>query len=243
MTFTRSLINLNELEIKQGEAANPTMVKFNQATDIKVSRAVEISKNCRINDGGPRVTFHLNDNYPDEEEFIVDGKNTVVTANIYIPHGKLEVDGDENGSTIMTGLFVIEELESGENVIWNKNICVNPLAPVSVMPGSEITNSQVLNPANKANLLITSTLAVPGGLNAIIYPNPTSGEFNLKVLTNATEPISVRILDAMGTNIQSFANVAKSGIMKLSQSNRGGTYFVEVTQGKQRKVLRLVRTN
>ena len=76
-----------------------------------------------------------------------------------------------------------------------------------------------------------------------LYPNPTSGNFNIQVVTYSNEPIKVRIMDALGTVLQTATNVSKSGLMQLASKYRGGTYFVEVSQGIHKEVLKLIKLN
>ena len=76
-----------------------------------------------------------------------------------------------------------------------------------------------------------------------LYPNPTPGDFNIQVITSSPEPIRARILDLTGVEIQASTQVSKQGLIGLARKLPGGTYFVEVTQGKNRQVLKLIRTN
>ena len=76
-----------------------------------------------------------------------------------------------------------------------------------------------------------------------LVQEPTPGDFNIQVIPNSTEPAMVKILDATGTVVQSQIQISKQGFIGHTDRLKGGTYFVEVTQGKNRKVVKLVRTN
>ena len=239
VTFTGNFINLEELSVDGGENNGTTNVYFNTCTGVKVKNKVTIEENCRVNVGGPKVIFYMGDNNPDEKKFTVNGGNTQVMLNIMIPHGKLKVDGDEeeNTNTVMTGWFIIEKLESGEDVSWNKYICSTAAAPISEGPYYVHKKPAVNEPPFVAPAPVAERFAVK------VYPNPTDGDFNIRVNTNSNEPILVKIMDATGVVVESFANVTKSELMIPANKYRGGTYFVEVTQGKKRQVVKLTRLN
>ena len=76
-----------------------------------------------------------------------------------------------------------------------------------------------------------------------VYPNPSAGEFSLKVISNSMEPIRVRIMDMNGA-VKSVSNVvSKANMIKVGANLMSGTYMAEVTQGENRQVIRLVKLN
>ena len=76
-----------------------------------------------------------------------------------------------------------------------------------------------------------------------LYPNPTPGDFNIQVITGSSEQIMVRIMNGNGTVVQASIKLTKQGLIALGSKLPGGTYFVEVTQGKNRSVTKLVKLN
>ena len=53
----------------------------------------------------------------------------------------------------------------------------------------------------------------------------------------------VRIMDVNGKLIQEKTKLTKQGLITLTNRLPGGTYFVEVTQGKNHSVTKLVKLN
>lgn len=90
-------------------------------------------------------------------------------------------------------------------------------------------------------VVITRSASVTDRFAVKVYPNPTDGDFNIRVISNSNEPILVKIMDATGVVVHSSANVTKAGLMIPANKYRGGLYFVEVTQGKNRQVIKLTR--
>jgi hypothetical protein len=84
----------------------------------------------------------------------------------------------------------------------------------------------------------------PEIINAIAYPNPTSGNFTLNVTLNVTSELSIRILDIEGRMIAYRtvnANVYQDDfdLNKLTTSN--GIYFVQLIAGQNRKTIKIIK--
>ena len=215
---------------------NTTNVYFNNPTAVKVSNKVTVEEDCMINVNGPKVTFYLGDNNNDEEKFIVTGDNTMVTLNIMIPNGKLKVSGGPRYGT-MTGWFIIEKVKSeGKKTIWNRYECF--VEPQFARGSSENSEPEV----KETSVEIETTVAVDA-FAVKIYPNPAPGDFNIQVITKSNEPIMIRIMDVNGTLVQASTKLTKQGLIGLANKLPGGTYFVEVTQGKNHSVTKLVKLN
>ena len=74
-------------------------------------------------------------------------------------------------------------------------------------------------------------------------PNPSVNYFNLVITSNDANPVTVRVHDLFGRLIEIHEKISSTGILRLGQGWRGGTYFAEVIQGDQRKVVKLIKTN
>jgi hypothetical protein len=72
-------------------------------------------------------------------------------------------------------------------------------------------------------------------------PNPTSGVFKLITLSDDKTPVSVRVFDISGRMIGAEQKVSPNTLLRLGESWNNGTYFAEVVQGEQRKVIKLVK--
>jgi PKD repeat protein len=80
---------------------------------------------------------------------------------------------------------------------------------------------------------------------AIVYPNPSSGIFNLKVDLNFNSDISLRIFDLQGKlltykSIRANTYLEEFNLNKLGAED--GIYLIDIIAGKARKTLRLIKT-
>jgi hypothetical protein len=78
------------------------------------------------------------------------------------------------------------------------------------------------------------------GLDAQLYPNPSSGSFQLKITSSKTTPIKVVVRNAEGQLIKSFLAQANA-INNLGGELKGGVYMVYISQGDDIKVLKAVK--
>jgi hypothetical protein len=73
-----------------------------------------------------------------------------------------------------------------------------------------------------------------------VFPNPTSGSFNLNVKSSSSEIIQVRILDAQGRLINKLTtNPSKTTL--LGSNLNAGVYYFEVKQGTEVKQVKVVK--
>jgi hypothetical protein len=79
-------------------------------------------------------------------------------------------------------------------------------------------------------------------LEVRVMPNPSNGYFNLVVNSNDDSPLTVRVLDVFGQSVEKHEKVA-TGNLRIGQTLAAGTYFAEITQGSQRKLVKLVKVN
>jgi hypothetical protein len=90
--------------------------------------------------------------------------------------------------------------------------------------------------------LVESKLAVTG-FTVSVNPNPATSFFNLTVSTSDNiTPVNLRILDIEGRVLGLQKTAANSSVKIKAEKWRSGVYFVEVIQGDQRKVVKLVKT-
>jgi hypothetical protein len=73
-----------------------------------------------------------------------------------------------------------------------------------------------------------------------VFPNPTSSNFNLQVVTAGKEEVTARVLDIQGRFIQS-VKVAPNQTLSLGSALKAGAYFIEVRQGKDVKTTRVMK--
>lgn len=74
-----------------------------------------------------------------------------------------------------------------------------------------------------------------------LAPNPSTDYFVLRLKSSDQQtPVSVRVVDALGRTISN-EKIGAATIYKFGETLANGSYFVEVTQGSERKLVRLVK--
>lgn len=97
-------------------------------------------------------------------------------------------------------------------------------------------NSARLSPAINE---VTKT----NGLKLGILNNPSRDHFTLNIQTNNnTDNLIVRVFDLNGKMLESKANLNGSQYIKIGSGLKAGFYIVELTQGKEKKQLKLVKS-
>ena len=86
----------------------------------------------------------------------------------------------------------------------------------------------------------TSTKA-PTSFGVIVANNPTHNFFEVKVYSPSREKISMRLFDVSGRTVELKQNVMPGEIINIGGGYIGGTYFAEIIQGENRKIVKLVK--
>jgi len=73
-----------------------------------------------------------------------------------------------------------------------------------------------------------------------VYPNPTTTDFKLQVLTAGKEEISVRVLDMTGRFYKQLT-VMPNQTINLGAELKAGAYMIEVRQGSTLKTTRVLK--
>jgi hypothetical protein len=99
--------------------------------------------------------------------------------------------------------------------------------------------------AKPATTTSTQPLAQLSQLQVTASPNPTTGSFNLLVKGDISREntVTIRVLDMFGTVVEKMEKVALGGTIRMGNTWAAGIYFIEVIQGRQRTVVRMVKTN
>lgn len=80
-----------------------------------------------------------------------------------------------------------------------------------------------------------------GTLTVSVVPNPAPSYFTLIISSKSNEPVTIRVLDAAGRLIEVIQDVAPNRTINIGNSYRPGLYHAEVTQGKQRVVVKMIK--
>jgi len=79
-------------------------------------------------------------------------------------------------------------------------------------------------------------------LDAVIYPNPSPDHFTLRVLSDDLSTCKLIVHDLTGRVVEYMESVSPGVSVEFGKQFSGGVYLVEIIQGEERKVLRVVKT-
>jgi hypothetical protein len=85
------------------------------------------------------------------------------------------------------------------------------------------------------------TIVEGGDLQVSAYPNPAPKAFTLQLRSSNAQPLQVRVLDMAGRVVEARQNVAANTSLSFGAAYQPGIYYVEIIQGSQRKVTKLVK--
>ncbi|HMD00197.1 MAG TPA: T9SS type A sorting domain-containing protein, partial [Ferruginibacter sp.] len=77
--------------------------------------------------------------------------------------------------------------------------------------------------------------------NAVAYPNPSSGDFNVLISSGGIEPVSIRIIDITGQVVKVKITMIKGSMFKVGDELKIGTYFAEVSDGIHKQIIKLIK--
>jgi hypothetical protein len=227
LIFNGSKMNVtNNFTLKNGAT-----LKFTQCTKVRVKNDFNADDNATINAAAYGVMFHVNHN----ASF---GKGSEVTATVYAPNGNIHVEKASAATpNIMTGKFIAKDINGDDYTYWYENTD----CPCSTGSGSPLARTIAPAPATAE-----PAKAAPADGSAFMiktYPNPFSNEVHLRVYTLDTEtPVSLKIFDASGQILEVKENISyELGDMLIGKSLPAGMYLIQVTQGKNMQVERVVK--
>jgi hypothetical protein len=149
-------------------------------------------------------------------------------------------------SAVVNGpLRALANGENGSNGVFR-------FSPTSAFPtsGNNASNFwvDVVFTTGPAPKLITQQTSLPANeaqkLSVKVTPNPSESFFRLIAMSDDDKtPIKVRITDISGRVLEQHEKVNAGSLLQVGQSWRGGTYFAEVIQGDQRKVVKIIKVN
>jgi outer membrane protein TolC len=77
------------------------------------------------------------------------------------------------------------------------------------------------------------------GLAAQVFPNPSDQHFTLQITSDKQERIAIRVMDLQGRVVYKAQGLP--GNYSMGQNLAGGTYIVEVIQGSQKRLLKVMK--
>ena len=77
-------------------------------------------------------------------------------------------------------------------------------------------------------------------LKVTVAPNPSDNYFTVRVSSKDTKPVQIRVLDAVGRVVFTQKG-STNDTYRFGQKLSAGTYVVEISQGSERKTIKLVK--
>lgn len=109
------IIDNPEMYMKSLTVQKGASVYFNEPGILVIRQKLNVGSMCNINVEGPGVVVYVGDN----AEI---GQGSVVAVDIYAPEGLDVSDSGAFMTTYMYGLFITDELNSGDDVVWGWNL-------------------------------------------------------------------------------------------------------------------------
>jgi hypothetical protein len=199
---------------------------FNQPGNMMIRQQLNIDEACNVNVGGPTVVIYVRSDIS-----IKSGSN--ISANLYTLK-TLEVNDSGNAqTTYMTGLFIAEELKSGDNVVWGWN----PNCSSGAEGGTSQFSAAIT--AQPESIESNEIKEADGPKELTIFPNPTSGVLNVNIEFFLGQQVEYVIYDAHGKEVMR----SKMGKLELPvitidmspEKFTNGIYLIRV-QGEQEKM-------
>jgi 5-methylthioadenosine/S-adenosylhomocysteine deaminase len=78
-------------------------------------------------------------------------------------------------------------------------------------------------------------------LTMIALPNPSRNYFTLKIQSNSKEVFQLRVLDVSGRIVETRNGIMANTTFHIGNNFQAGIYLVEITQGKQKQILKLIK--
>jgi hypothetical protein len=137
----------------------------------------------------------------------------------------------------MVGLFVAETVESkGNTVSWSSFDCGS--SALTVVPNNKNT---AVTQSSTSEGKQTETVTTEEALKVTVMPNPSTTYFTLKLESKYQTPVNIRVLDLNGRVVDARTKVSPNSTFQLGANYQTGTYFAEMIQGTNRKVVQLIK--
>jgi len=103
------------------------------------------------------------------------------------------------------------------------------------------TTVTVQHDAGNREMPAINAVAAVTGLSVKLLGNPSRDYFTLNIQTNNSDKIKMSLFDIYGRMLESNNNIAGNQVLQVGSKLKSGFYMVELTQGKQKTQLKLVK--
>jgi hypothetical protein len=84
---------------------------------------------------------------------------------------------------------------------------------------------------------------VANELTVKVTPNPTMNYFNVNVTCKNDQPVTIKVMDIYGRMLQLEQKIIANSTLRLGQKLAAGSYLIEVLQGDQKKIVKVIKAN
>jgi hypothetical protein len=114
---------------------------------------------------------------------------------------------------------------------------------VTVMAGTPVKKNVTVNGLSLAGAVTVETSNENNTLTVFAAPNPSRTYFTLKLNGNTNQPVELRVADAFGRVVDTRSKLAANSTLQIGENYLPGVYFAELIQGKEHKVVQLLKVN
>lgn len=117
------------------------------------------------------------------------------------------------------------------------------ITAVDIWSNAASSFATVMVPHDNGNVQARMEIAEPvvPGLNVKVLPNPSSGAFNLFIISAPGEWVTIYVMDNLGREVEVRKNVQANAHISLGEQYKAGVYYVQVRQGGEVKTVKLVK--
>lgn len=202
------IIDTDLIYIRRLRTYDNVTIEFTQTTDVIVKSNTKLGRFGNINPTGQDVIFYGRDN-------VKIGHGSTVVLDIYCDD---DLEVNDSGSaywSTMTGMFIAENIASGDKVEWNWNLNCN-------------FNYQIYG----LGAMNSNEDPIAAGFK--LYPNPTDNLLNIDLSDYIGQSITITVTDILGRQVlqkNSNDNVVLS--LDLAELNlKEGMYILSIDNGE-----------
>jgi hypothetical protein len=104
-----------------------------------------------------------------------------------------------------------------------------------------VVNSIVTNTLNATKDGGETVATSEEELKVTAMPNPSTTYFTLKLESKYETPVSMRVMDGSGRVVDARSKIGANSTIQIGHNYSSGTYYAELIQGTQRKVVQLIK--
>jgi hypothetical protein len=105
---------------------------------------------------------------------------------------------------------------------------LTPPAPVTLVNKDSDVSASAQTTISKSKLVVS------------VFPNPAETYFTLKAMSKSMEIVRIKIIDIAGRRVQ-LLQANPGQLIRIGENMKNGTYFVEVVQGNERVMTKIIK--